>query len=217
MSNNQLQPILSELVQRLADKYLVKTPFEIIIKPELPISPKGKDTLILIKAGNPPVICVSELYLRASLSNTNTLVGLHSLKDSLLWALEKLPKLYHTLSLVPIAEAIALREGARKWIKTTAPYLRTEIDKKRLILKNISVTLEDSISGTTITRNGLDYNDLLHRCHMDLSKLIIEDEDKEEWIERMKDIERVKKLEVPPNEISMSYGNDGTTEVNMRY
>lgn len=204
-----LEEAIKELATHLANKHnLNKIPYEIIIKPELPVDHKGRDRIILIKAGNPPIICISHTYIVGCFTNSKKLESMHGLKDTILWSLQMLPKMYHTLALVPMAEAISLRINAKKWSKSLVPLVRTELPKKHLKVKSVTIELEDVITNTTIIRTGSDYNEVLHRCERDLARLVISNEEMNDWREKLVLLEETKEKPIPPNEISMSFGKD---------
>lgn len=213
-----LEQAIIDIAEKIRKKnpHLAKTPYELYVKPELPQDVKGRDRIAIIKAGNPPIIFISQVYIAACFSHTNVGINHIHLKDTLFRCIEFLPKMYHTLSLIPIASAIALRKDSRKWAKSLVPGLRTDVNESAFEITNISVTVRDTVTDTSVTRNGLDYKELIRSCYKGLSKLVLETEEQEEYREMMIEIERAKEKEIKPNEVGITIG-EGSISTNMEY
>lgn len=213
-----LEQAIVDLAEGIRKKnpHLAKTPYELYVKPELPQDSKGRDRIAIIKAGSPPIIFLSQVYIATCFAKSETGINHIHLRDTIFRCIEYLPRMYHTLSLVPIANAIALRKESRKWARSLVPDLRTSINDAAFSVTNVSVTVVDSITNTSITRNGKNYGELVNRCYKDLGKLILESEEQEEYREMMIDLERVKNMEAKPNEVGITIG-EGNTTTNVEY
>lgn len=207
-----LEQVINELADKICSKRGFRTPYQLIVKPELPMDAHGNERIVIIKAGNPPVICISRIYIEACFSEK--FAG-PRLRDTLERALEFAPKMYHTLALVPIADAVALRKDLKRWKRANIPNLNTVIDD-RFFEITYSVTVKDTVTQTSITRNGSDVNEILKEAKYSLSRMIIQDEEMQEYRERLEEERKVKELEVKPNEVSLSIG-DGVHETRMEY
>lgn len=209
-----LEESLNELAQKICRKQGYKTPYELFVKPELPLDSKGRDRILLIKAGNPPIIFISQVYVQACFVKGTK--DIPSLRDTLERALEFLPKMHHTLSLVPIADAVALRKDSRRWARAAVPELKTRIPEKFIKITNVSVTVEDEITGTSITRNGVDYQDVCRKAKADLGRMITANEEMEDWRDMVEEANRVRGTGVNPNEVSLTIG-DSKVETHLEY
>ncbi len=208
-----LEPVIRELADRLSKQRGFRTPYDLYIKPELPVDSQGRDRIALIQAGSPPKIFISQLYIVACVTGDEK-SGIPKLRDTVERCLEYVPKMQRTLSIVPIADAIALRKDSRKWARAKVPELRTHLPDNCLKITNIAVEVTDTITGTSIVRNGLDYLELIQRCKHDLSKMIIENEDMDDWREMVEGANRVKQMSVKAAEVSVEIvGNELQTKV----
>lgn len=210
-----IEPVIKEFAEKICKKRGYRTPYEIIVKPELPVDSKSRDRILIVKAGNPPIICISRIYVEACLLNKDKNANIPHLRDTIERALEFLPKMHHTLAMVPIAEAVALRHDSKRWARSVVPDLRTMLDDKFFTVE-YAVTVTDTITNTSITRKGKDLKEITDNAKRDLSRMIIEDEEMNKYREEREELERVKQKEVNPNEISMSV-TINTTETTMEY
>jgi hypothetical protein len=210
-----LEQILNDLAIKISKKRGFRTPYELIIKPELPPDHKGRDRYVIIQAGTPPIIAISRLYIEACVANSKSGI-LPDLRDTIERSLEILPKMYHTLSLVPIAQAITLRQDSKRWMKTLVPEYKTVLDDRYFSIA-YAVTVTDNISGTSITRNGSDLEKITKEAKHDLSRMILQSEEMEEYRELMKLNEDIKKESPKPNSVSMTLVGQGQNETNLEY
>lgn len=203
-----LEEVIRELSTRLSQQRGFNTPHEIVILPELPLDSKNRERILIIKAGSPPTILLSRLYIEASLVRKRDANGflLPTLRETIERALEYLPKMYHTLSLVPIRDAVALRKDSKNWMKSLVPEYRSMLSDSNFSC-SYSITVTDNITGTSVTRNGKDVKEITQQAKRDLSKLIIESEEMEEYRENKRREEWAKELAAKPNEVSLIVGN----------
>ena len=209
-----LEQIINEYAEKICRKRGFKTPYNLIVKAELPNDSKDRERIIIIKAGSVPTVFISQMYIMACIASSKE-ANIPSLRDSIERALEYLPKMMHTLALVPVADAIALRKDSKRWYKANIPNLIKQYDD-RYLEYSFSVTVSDRITGTSVTRNGMNVEDIKQKAKTDLIKLIQENEEMDEMREIVEEVNRVKKLEVKPNEVSLTIGN-GEIETRMEY
>lgn len=212
---SQLEEVIQLLASRLTQQRGFKTPYHLTIKPELPLDAKGKECIVIIKAGSPPEIFLSRLFVEACIITRGKDTSIPKLRDTVERSLEFLPKMYHTLALVPVAEAVALKKEVKGWKKVQVPNFRVLLNESD-IEYTYAVTATDKSGGTSVTRKGTDISDLRKIARLDLSRLVIEDEDAEDYREMMEDIKRAKEKEVMPNEVKIMI-EEGITKATIEY
>lgn len=216
--NKMLEQILHDLAKKIAQKRGFHTPYDILVLPELPLDSKNRERIVIIKAGTPPQIVVSRLYIEACVgmkNNRDKTILLPSLRETIERCLEFLPKMHHTLTVVPIAEAVALRKDSKRWMKALAPDLRTELAESNFEW-SYSVTVTDKYTKTSVTKHGVDINEIKNQAKKTLSKLIIEDEEMEAWREEQINKGIVAKMETKPNSVELTVG-EGRIETTLGY
>lgn len=209
-----IEELINQIAEKLSKQRGFRTPYQLIIQPELPIDSKNRERIVIIQAGNIPLIRLSREYIIACVSNGKE-VGLPKLRDTLERSLEILPKMQHTLSLVPIRESIALRKDAKNWSKANIPNYNPILDDRFLEI-SYSVIVKDKLSGTSITKTGKDIIQITKQAKENLSRLVLENEEMEEYRDNQLDYERSKMKEIKPNTVSISIG-DNRTETNLEY
>lgn len=210
-----LDQLLLQLADRLKRQRGFHTPFNLLVLPELPKDGKDRERIVIIKAGNPPVIAISKLYIIAQIEHSKTGI-LPGLRDTMERSLEFLPRMYHTLSLIPIADAVALRKDSKKWAKALlGDNFKTILDD-RWFKVSYSVTVTDILTNTSRTLNGDNIQDLTIKAKQELSNMIIQDEALEEFRDMQERKEVAKGKEIKPNEISVSIG-EGRLETRVEY
>jgi hypothetical protein len=112
-NNNYLLDILEKLALKILQKKVVNcTPDHFVITVE--------DELINewnMRSGNPVIIRVQTGYILRQFQSEATL---HVLAHGLQYALEMVPKMRHTLSMVPLADVIYRTEEIRRWKKAAS-------------------------------------------------------------------------------------------------
>lgn len=230
-----LDQLLLQLADRLKRQRGFHTPFNLLVLPELPKDGKDRERIVIIKAGNPPVIAISKLYIvhqllqglrqdeidtQFSAKITKAELGfveiIPYLREVMERSLEFLPRMHHTLSLIPIADAVALRKDSKKWAKALLGDSFKTILDDRWFKVSYSVTVTDILTNTSRTLNGDNIQDLTIKAKQELSNMIIQDEALEEFRDMQERKEVAKGKEIKPNEISVSIG-EGRLETRVEY
>lgn len=141
--------------------------YSLAIRTSLPSGPKGSKTNVIVLSGETPTIVVSTDFL-FSIGGHDTLTvdGIRNQKESrrlfemaLLAAIRLVPRMKATLALVPIADAIALRNGLSKWKKASKARQAIEIPS-RYFTETYSVTVTCSLTGESSIRHGVSPSEL---------------------------------------------------------
>jgi hypothetical protein len=207
-----LQPVIQALATKICTRRGFRTPYYLTVEDTLPKDSKERDRIILIKAGNPPTICVSKEYIElcVKLAEQSKSDLLPSLRDTIERALEYIPRMQNTLSVVPLAEAIAMRRDSKKWAKALVPELHTTLEDEYFDIQ-FSVTITDMITGSTVTKSVKKLSEMdkmIDKIKFDLSRMVIASRELEEAIENKRRGNIVRLQQAKAAEIGVSIDGD---------
>jgi len=189
-----LESLIKAKLDELASVREIYTPYDLSVASDL-----ADD--ICICAGSIPKIIISLRFILTVLQNKDDKLLTKRLQKTL----DVLPKMHHSLSLVPRYKAIALKQEAKAWTKTLVPDLVTVLSERFLTVTH-SVTVTDTITNTSITLTGNDPKELKQQAIQRLSKIVLENEDVAELYEALDYANSHK--EVKPIEVRLSGQNE---------
>lgn len=145
------------------------------------VSPIDEYVLTII-AGYPPTLVVDSSFVMSIIlepdeKKRHTLTTVLRRKLSL--AVSRLPRMQRTLAIQPLAEAIALKQEAQRFVRTAFPnkVLPVHIDESNLEIKTqITVTVREVQTGMSVTLTGLNESILRARAISQLTTLIALDD-----------------------------------------
>lgn len=132
---------------------------------------------IVVEAGNPPVITLSSPYLFAIIFEDDAKKrkeAISVLKRKLKGMVKIIPRMQRTLSIVPIAEAVASSVEARRMVKTAFPERvihKIPIDFLRYEFL-LTVTLTEINTGISVTLTGSNESILKAKALAQLTSLV---------------------------------------------
>lgn len=153
-----LEEIIKQHCDELSKKHGYMNDYDIIITSDMDL-----EDYITIKGGTTPIIYVNRFWILGMLVKSQEIELMSRKKlvfipltSALNRALEKVPKMTRSLSLLTVKEAITLRKDAKRWALGVVPQIKTHMrDKYFKISYNISVTISEETSNTSITRNNI--------------------------------------------------------------
>jgi hypothetical protein len=148
---------------------------------------QGREYDIVLCAGNPPQILVSQQFLLIQLAKSNGFI----LRDRIDRALEKLHRVHRTLSnaVIPVDYALALRRDARIWIKTTFKPIMEFIPESEFEV-TWTCHVKDKLTGAEFSISDPNADKAKRTAIQRLALMIISDEKTDMIREGLKDLKR---------------------------
>jgi hypothetical protein len=134
-----------------------------------------------IDAGYPPILRIDTAYIGQSLfidSPRERKAYINAVKRKLSLAISKIPRQQKTLALVPLGQAIALRQDSRKFVRTLFPEkIHFTIPESHLQISTvITVTAREVTTGMTVILSGANESYLRTKALAQLTSLVQDSE-----------------------------------------
>lgn len=210
-----IEDFLKTALASIAKKTGHETPYILAIVPELERDQNNKERIVAIKAGNPPLVVISALYLQVT-TQAKRDKSIPTLRDTLERILEYLPKMEHTLAVSPFAEVVSLKQGAKRWTRSNKLALDICLPDRYFDI-SYTVNITERTTKTSITRSGNELEPLILESKLQLSRIVYNQEELAEKVEDSIRVEEVKQLEVKPNSISIAITEKTETRIDVEY
>lgn len=137
--------------------------------------------VVAIDAGYPPTLRVDTAYIGKSLFIDNPKERrqyISAVKRKLALAISKIPRQQKTLALVPLGQAIALRQESRKFFRTAFPdKIHYTIPSSQLeVTTTITVSAREITTGMSVTLSGANESYLRTKVIAQLTSLVQDSE-----------------------------------------
>ena len=178
--------------------------------------------IIAIDAGAIPTIRIDSKYILRIImepdakKRTKMKMGLRRL---LALTFSKIHRMHRTLALVPLAESIALKEGAKKFVRTMFPEKihYTIPDVHFIISASASVTVTDPITNMAVTLNGDNISLLTKQAKQKLVNLLASNEYFAKVQEEKNSAVEISKYEEKPSTIKLTTNENDEDKVGYEY
>jgi len=174
------------------------------------VTPLNSEYSIVIEAGYPPVITIDSGAIMSALVNNDDKErgkSQRKLRRDIAFAVSKLPKMQRTLSIVPLAQAIALAKEAKRFVRTAFPekVIYRIPDSHLDIQSTVTVTVREITTGQSVSLSGKNESVLRAQAVAQLTKLVAMNEYLQTQLEQESFVPEYK-----PSKIMISTDDRGT-------